>query len=130
MDLALTPEQEMLKSAVSRFVQQEYPKRDSAGASGFWQPGSLRTLAQAGEYRLKRALVHTLQGNDTVADRKVASSVALGIDRGTLESLIESLVDGPKTWTGHCYYHRPRPPRIHSCSKLGSPRLDIRKTSR
>ena len=26
MDLALTPEQEMLKSAVSRFVQQEYPK--------------------------------------------------------------------------------------------------------
>ena len=79
---------------------------------------------------LKRALVHTLQGNDTVADREVASSVALGIDRGTLESLIESLVDGPKTWTGHCYYQRPRPPRIHSCSKLGSPRLDIRKTSR
>ena len=26
MDLALTPEQEMLKSAVSRFVQQEYPR--------------------------------------------------------------------------------------------------------
>ena len=26
MDLALTPEQEMLKTAVRRFVQQEYPK--------------------------------------------------------------------------------------------------------
>ena len=26
MDLSLTPEQEMLKTAVRRFVQQEYPK--------------------------------------------------------------------------------------------------------
>ena len=51
MDLALTPEQEMLKSAVSRFVQQEYPKETllEIAASGSPVPSEpWRKLADTG----------------------------------------------------------------------------------
>ena len=51
MDLALTPEQEMLKSAVSRFVQQEYPKETllELAASGSPVPSEpWRKLANTG----------------------------------------------------------------------------------
>ena len=51
MDLSLTPEQEMLKAAVRRFVQQEYPKETLLGiaASGQTVPSeSWRKLAATG----------------------------------------------------------------------------------
>ena len=51
MDLALTPEQEMLKAAVRRFVQQEYPKEtllQIAESDGFSTPEPWKKLAATG----------------------------------------------------------------------------------
>ena len=51
MDLSLTPEQEMLKSATRRFIQQEYPKETllalAASGVGFPEAASIALLDSA-----------------------------------------------------------------------------------
>ena len=52
MDLALTEEQEMLKAAVRRFVDTEYPEGDVAGTGRHGSERALGTVVETGGYRL------------------------------------------------------------------------------
>ena len=85
MDLALTPEQEMLKTAVRRFVQQEYPKDTllQMAATGISAPSdSWNKLAETGWLGILEA--------DSADGRRGGERTRLDSGREVRDLLIES----------------------------------------